>query len=164
MKSEVDVAGDRERYADEENYDAGVAHGAMGMGSASNLGLGVQAHGYDTGQAGAASGGAAYGGRGGGVTVSGAGADAAMQQADAMVSDETYCICGQPGHGEMVGCDYVGPNGEQCEIGGGWFHLACVGLTKLPGKDESWYCDTHRELMEEEARGGRRKKRRTTRG
>ena len=41
------------------------------------------------------------------------------------------CICGGRGRGEMVGC-------ENPECPSEWFHLQCVGLSKVPaGK---WFC------------------------
>lgn len=46
--------------------------------------------------------------------------------------EQTYCYCGQPSYGEMIGCDA----NEECEIE--WFHYGCVGLT-TPPKDQ-WFC------------------------
>jgi hypothetical protein len=46
--------------------------------------------------------------------------------------EQTYCYCGQPSYGEMIGCD----GNEECEIE--WFHYGCVGLT-TPPKDQ-WFC------------------------
>lgn len=46
--------------------------------------------------------------------------------------EATYCYCGQPSYGEMIGCDA----NTDCEIE--WFHYACVGLDKPP-KDQ-WFC------------------------
>lgn len=46
--------------------------------------------------------------------------------------EQTYCYCGQPSYGEMIGCDA----NEDCEIE--WFHYGCVGLT-TPPKDQ-WFC------------------------
>ena len=47
-------------------------------------------------------------------------------------SEQTYCYCQQPAHGEMVGCD-----ADNCTLE--WFHLPCCHLKKIPtGK---WYCD-----------------------
>lgn len=47
-------------------------------------------------------------------------------------SEQTYCYCGQPSYGEMIGCDA----NDACEIE--WFHYGCVGLT-TPPKDQ-WFC------------------------
>lgn len=47
---------------------------------------------------------------------------------------EVYCYCGSEGEGEMVGCD-----GEDCPFGG-WFHLECAGLSRVPRG--SWLCAT----------------------
>ncbi|KAI9714539.1 MAG: hypothetical protein M1820_000501 [Bogoriella megaspora] len=40
--------------------------------------------------------------------------------------EERYCFCNGVSYGEMVACDNVACPRE-------WFHLTCVGLTKLPG-------------------------------
>lgn len=47
-------------------------------------------------------------------------------------SEETYCICEQIAYGEMIACD-----NKNCPYE--WFHLQCVGLTKLPNNNK-WYC------------------------
>lgn len=47
-------------------------------------------------------------------------------------NEETYCICEQIAYGEMIACDNKGCPYE-------WFHLQCVGLTKLPNNNK-WYC------------------------
>ena len=48
-------------------------------------------------------------------------------------SEDGWCVCGGPGTGAMVRCD--DPN---CNLGHGWFHFACVGLTgPPPGR---WRC------------------------
>ncbi|SGZ41088.1 related to Transcriptional regulatory protein PHO23 [Hanseniaspora guilliermondii] len=47
-------------------------------------------------------------------------------------TEETYCICEQIAYGEMIACDNKGCPYE-------WFHLQCVGLTKLPSNNK-WYC------------------------
>ena len=39
--------------------------------------------------------------------------------------EQLYCYCNGPSHGEMVACDMPGCEKE-------WFHLECVGLSKLP--------------------------------
>jgi hypothetical protein len=67
---------------------------------------------------------------------------AAVAETVAAASDEGYCICGGAGSGDMIMCD--NPN---CKYGGGWFHLACVGLTESPGDEASWYCPNCRPLM-----------------
>lgn len=63
---------------------------------------------------------------------------ATMHSAAAMASTEPperYCYCNRPAFGEMVGCD-----NEDCPVGGGWFHLECVGLHAAPEGD--WFCPT----------------------
>jgi len=67
---------------------------------------------------------------------------AATGEAATSASDEGYCICAGTGTGDMIMCD-----NPECKIGGGWFHLACVGLTESPGDDASWYCPNCRPLM-----------------
>lgn len=52
--------------------------------------------------------------------------------AEGVGEEATYCYCGQPSYGEMIGCDA----NTDCEIE--WFHYACVGLDKPP-KDQ-WFC------------------------
>jgi hypothetical protein len=47
-------------------------------------------------------------------------------------NEETYCMCEQIAYGEMIACDNKGCPYE-------WFHLQCVGLTKLPNNNK-WYC------------------------
>lgn len=47
-------------------------------------------------------------------------------------NEPTYCYCGQPSYGEMIGCDA----NSDCEIE--WFHYGCVGL-ETPPKDQ-WFC------------------------
>ena len=44
-----------------------------------------------------------------------------------------YCKCQENKDEEMIGCD--NPN---CKYE--WFHLSCLGLTKVPDSSE-WYCD-----------------------
>lgn len=46
--------------------------------------------------------------------------------------EPTYCYCGQPSYGEMVGCDA----NSDCEIE--WFHYGCVGLEAPP--QDQWFC------------------------
>ena len=43
----------------------------------------------------------------------------------------TYCICGKPAEGKMIGCD-----NKECEYE--WFHLKCLNLKRIPKGD--WYC------------------------
>ena len=47
-------------------------------------------------------------------------------------NEETYCFCEQIAYGEMIACD-----NKNCPYE--WFHLQCVGLTKLPNNNK-WYC------------------------
>lgn len=47
--------------------------------------------------------------------------------------EDTYCRCGGVSYGDMVACD-----NENCPRE--WFHLECVGLKKMPGKNDKWYC------------------------
>ncbi|OBA26933.1 hypothetical protein HANVADRAFT_13544, partial [Hanseniaspora valbyensis NRRL Y-1626] len=47
-------------------------------------------------------------------------------------NEETYCFCEQIAYGEMIACD-----NKNCPYE--WFHLQCVGLTKLPSNNK-WYC------------------------
>ncbi|RKP00691.1 hypothetical protein CXG81DRAFT_816, partial [Caulochytrium protostelioides] len=42
-----------------------------------------------------------------------------------------YCICQQPSHGRMIGCD-----NPTCAAA--WFHFACAGMTAMP--EGPWYC------------------------
>ena len=48
-----------------------------------------------------------------------------------IAAEPVYCICKEHSHGIMVACDNY-----DCSIE--WFHIACVGLTKLP--KHQWYC------------------------
>ncbi|KAL1957807.1 hypothetical protein VTO42DRAFT_5525 [Malbranchea cinnamomea] len=57
-------------------------------------------------------------------------------------AEPLYCYCNQVSYGEMVACD----NANNCPRE--WFHLACVGLAKPPGKSEVWYCNECREALE----------------
>lgn len=47
---------------------------------------------------------------------------------------ETYCYCGGPESGRMIGCD-----DNRCEMQ--WFHFECAGLEKPPRRDTRWYCE-----------------------
>ena len=49
------------------------------------------------------------------------------------VEQKVYCKCQENRDEEMIGCD-----NEKCKYE--WFHLSCVGLTKVPESNE-WYCD-----------------------
>lgn len=51
------------------------------------------------------------------------------------VEEPTYCYCGGPSSGIMVGCD-----GDDCKME--WFHIECAGLkdSELPAEDDAWYC------------------------
>ncbi|KAJ5089435.1 Zinc finger PHD-finger [Penicillium argentinense] len=51
-----------------------------------------------------------------------------------------YCYCNEISFGEMVACD-----NDACPRE--WFHLACVGLHKPPGKNVKWYCTECKENM-----------------
>lgn len=57
---------------------------------------------------------------------------AAVNEKGATGDEPTYCYCGQPSYGEMIGCDAH----TECEIE--WFHYGCVGLERPP-KDQ-WFC------------------------
>lgn len=46
--------------------------------------------------------------------------------------EPTYCYCGQPAYGEMIGCD----GNTECNIE--WFHYGCVGLESSP--TGQWFC------------------------
>uniref|UniRef100_A0A7I4Z4M9 PHD domain-containing protein n=1 Tax=Haemonchus contortus TaxID=6289 RepID=A0A7I4Z4M9_HAECO len=48
--------------------------------------------------------------------------------------DKVYCYCHRGSYGFMVACD-----GLKCRYGG-WFHLPCTGLAKVPEVLESWLC------------------------
>ncbi|XBW38643.1 hypothetical protein QEN19_004231 [Hanseniaspora menglaensis] len=56
----------------------------------------------------------------------------AKKKRTASHNEETYCICEQIAYGEMIACD-----NKNCPYE--WFHLQCVGLTKLPSNNK-WYC------------------------
>lgn len=64
--------------------------------------------------------------------------------------DEKYCLCNRPAFGEMVGCD-----NDDCNVGNGWFHLSCVGLSAAP--DGKWYCPDCTKKMELQAAARGRK-------
>ncbi|CBK21505.2 uncharacterized protein [Blastocystis hominis] len=66
-------------------------------------------------------------------------AAAAAAAAAAAEESQTYCTCGKPSYGEMIGCD-----NDNCTIK--WFHLRCVGLDSIP--EGTWYCPICRPLME----------------
>lgn len=56
------------------------------------------------------------------------------RKAKSVVIDEPkYCYCNGISSGTMIGCD-----GDDCEKE--WFHVDCVGLEKMPAKEESWFC------------------------
>ena len=46
-------------------------------------------------------------------------------------TEEKFCYCQQPAHGDMIACE-----NEQCPLE--WFHLDCVHMTEAP--DGEWYC------------------------
>lgn len=50
---------------------------------------------------------------------------------------ERYCLCDRVSFGEMIGCD-----ADDCALGGGWFHISCVGLTaaSMPADGQQWFC------------------------
>ncbi|TFK42825.1 hypothetical protein BDQ12DRAFT_676851 [Crucibulum laeve] len=47
-------------------------------------------------------------------------------------NEERYCVCNSVSFGEMIACDDANCARE-------WFHLGCVGLTKIP--EGKWFCD-----------------------
>ncbi|OQO13362.1 hypothetical protein B0A48_01590 [Cryoendolithus antarcticus] len=49
-------------------------------------------------------------------------------------SEPKYCYCQRGSYGAMVGCD-----NPKCERE--WFHLGCTDLERMPGEEESWYCE-----------------------
>ena len=74
--------------------------------------------------------------------------------------EQRYCYCNGISYGEMVACDKDGCKRE-------WFHLDCVGLTKLPNAKSKplaccieallltvflakWYCNECRPLVEQQ--------------
>ena len=48
-----------------------------------------------------------------------------------VLNEPLYCLCRQPAHGLMMGCD-----NSECQIR--WFHFECVGLNTKPTR--KWYC------------------------
>lgn len=48
-----------------------------------------------------------------------------------VLNEPLYCLCRQPAHGQMMGCD-----NSECQIE--WFHFECVGLNTKPTR--KWYC------------------------
>lgn len=50
-----------------------------------------------------------------------------------IIEEPKYCYCDGISSGTMIGCD-----GDDCEKE--WFHVDCVGLEKMPAKEESWFC------------------------
>lgn len=50
-----------------------------------------------------------------------------------VVEEPRYCYCNGISSGTMIGCD-----GDDCDKE--WFHVDCVGLEKMPAKEESWFC------------------------
>lgn len=59
--------------------------------------------------------------------------EAVALTAQAGPDEPRYCFCNQVSFGEMIGCDAPDCPRE-------WFHLSCVGLTKTPDDDATWYC------------------------
>ena len=50
---------------------------------------------------------------------------------DDVVTD-SWCVCGSPESGEMLGCD-----SKSCAIE--WYHLQCTGFSQAPDEDK-WFC------------------------
>ena len=71
-------------------------------------------------------------------------ADAA---ADMDENEPRYCICQGVSYGNMIACDNTNCGRE-------WFHLDCVGLSRLPGSKTKWYCDECKELLKRGRTGG----------
>lgn len=64
-------------------------------------------------------------------------AAAAVEEEDDEFGAERYCLCDRVSFGEMIGCD-----ADDCALGGGWFHISCVGLTPatMPADGQQWFC------------------------
>ncbi|EPQ29512.1 uncharacterized protein PFL1_02731 [Pseudozyma flocculosa PF-1] len=59
--------------------------------------------------------------------------------------ERRYCFCNNVSYGDMIGCD-----DDDCERE--WFHLGCVGLTKVP--TGTWHCEA---CLERRAAAGKAK-------
>ncbi len=57
-----------------------------------------------------------------------------------LCKNDTFCYCGGPEEGEMVGCD-----NSKCSYQ--WFHFECIGLKSLP-QSKYWYCPDCRTIDE----------------
>jgi hypothetical protein len=78
----------------------------------------------------------------------------ADDEGDGEIDDEEprYCYCDGVSYGSMVACD-----NEDCAKQ--WFHLKCAGLKVEPKKEETWFCDTCKEMgFGVEDGGSKRKK------
>lgn len=62
-------------------------------------------------------------------------------------NEPRYCICQGVSYGNMIACD-------NANCGREWFHLDCVGLSRLPGSKTKWYCDECKELLKRGRSGG----------
>jgi hypothetical protein len=70
------------------------------------------------------------------------------EEEDEDADEETYCVCGGVSWGTMVACDNPDVSfcvsfairllTAQCERE--WFHISCVGLSRAPDKNATWYC------------------------
>lgn len=55
------------------------------------------------------------------------------EEDDDQEDDRRYCICNERSYGEMVACE-----NDKCPYE--WFHLACIGMKRVPDEAEVWYC------------------------
>ena len=62
-----------------------------------------------------------------------------IREPDHHEPDKQHCHCGRPDRNPMVGCDNVA-----CPHG--WFHWACVGLTKEP-RTKEWFCPPCKKVV-----------------
>jgi len=53
-------------------------------------------------------------------------------------NEELYCVCLDVSYGIMVECARAAKEFQDCERQ--WFHLACVELTEIPPRRQTWYC------------------------
>jgi len=53
-------------------------------------------------------------------------------------NEALYCVCLDVSYGIMVECARAAKEFQDCERQ--WFHLACVGLTEIPPRRQTWYC------------------------
>ncbi|KAL9115006.1 MAG: hypothetical protein Q9227_001250 [Pyrenula ochraceoflavens] len=58
---------------------------------------------------------------------------------------DIYCTCQDVSYGEMICCELD----DKCPLGGGWFHLGCVGLAEIPPRTVKWYCPECRKMEDQ---------------